>query len=518
MMSIEEAIAFLERACDNGGRLYSDDDVRAALRNGKDYIFRYSRRRGGMCMCSACGSDVDVAWHNHGEFMRCPECGKVVMIKDEWRGHKYLYDSQILYSWRRCGAEALIVVGIYCSRNFNCYSPESAQMEMRPEAIWQFEPGRARKFVWNYYSRGWVANCKGIKPLNHLGASDLHTGMDDAMAGTRLGRIYEVIENNGAGIDLNEITAMGAIARKGYIEYLCAAGQEELAAEIAVGITNIVENPKAKNAAKLLGLTEGQWFEARKSGIRISEKMLSALRTVQAAGRMEIKLGEAEAIAERVKPWRLIRLSKRADDLMIGVPAKLRRKAIRRAVAGEDAQEWMDYWEQLKDLGEDRTDARLLIPRDMHAMHERMTARLQAIKVEEQLKLDAWKREEFEERLKKLKRRYCFTAEGLALRPFETAAEVIAEGQALHICIGSYAQRYMMGDTILCCLRHEDAPEAPWRAVEFSARTGEMVQDRGAYNDRNQGAHNFDNGVREQLDRFWEQFNAARREKRRKTA
>lgn len=518
MMSIEETIAFLERVCDNGGRLYSDDDVREALRNGNDYIFRYSRRRGGMCMCSACGSEVDVAGHNHGEFVRCPECGKVVMIKDEWRGHKYLYDSQILYSWRRCGAEALIVVGIYCSRNFNCYSPESAQMEMRPEAIWQFEPGRARKFVREYYSRGWVANCEGIKPLNHPGASDCHTGMYEAIEGTRLGRIYEAIENNGAGIDLNEITAMGAIAKKGYIEYLCAAGQEDLAAEIAVGIKNIAANPKAKNTAKLLGLTEGQWFEARKSGIRISAKMLSALRIVQAAGRMEIKLGEAEAIAERVNPWQLRWLSERADSMMNGVPAKLRRKAIRRAVAGEDAQEWMDYWAQLKKLGEDRTDARMLIPRDMHAMHERMTARLQAIREEEQRKLDAWRNEEFDSRLKKLKRRYCFTAEGLVLRPFESAAEVIAEGQALHICIGSYAQSYMRGNTILCCLRHEDAPEEPWRAVEFSARTGELVQDRGAYNDSNKGAHNFDNGVREQLDRFWEQFNAAKREKRRKTA
>lgn len=517
MMSIEEAIAYLERVCDNGGRLYSDDDVRAALRNGNDYIFRYSRRRGGMCMCSACGSDVDVAGHNHGEFVRCPECGKGVIIKDEWRGHKYLYDSQILYSWRRCGAETLIVVGIYCSRNYNCNSPESTQMKMRPEAIWQFEPGRAQKFVREYYSQGWTKNCRGIQPLNHQGTIDNHFGMAEAMDGTQLGRIYKAIENNSAGIE-NEIRAMGAIARKGYIEHLCAAGQTELAAEIAMGITNIVENPKAKNAAKLLGLTEGQWFEARKSGIRISAKMLSALRSVQDAGRMEIKLGDAEAIAERLNPWTLYRLRERADDLMLGVPAKLRRKAIRRAVAGEDAQEWMDYWAQLKDLGEDRTDARLLIPRDMHAMHERMTARLQAIKVEEQLKLDAWKREEFEERLKKLKRRYCFTAEGLVLRPFESAAEVIAEGQALHICIGSYAQRYMRGDTILCCLRHDDAPEEPWRAVEFSARSGDMVQDRGAYNDRNEGAHNFDNGVREQLERFWEQFYAAKFAKGRKTA
>ena len=197
------------------------------------------------------------------------------------------------------------------------------------------------------------------------------------------------------------------------------------------------------------------------------------------------------------------------------MPAKLRRKAIRRAVAGDDTQEWLDYWDQLIRLGEDRTDARLLIPRDMHAMHERMTARLQAIQEEERRRLDAWRNKEFESWLKELKRRYCFTAGGMVLRPYESAAEVIAEGQALHICIGGYAKSYMEGRTILCCLRHEDAPEEPWRAVEFSVQNGELVQDRGAYNDRNQGEHNFDNGVREQLDSFWAQFYAA---KRRKTA
>lgn len=514
MLTIEEVIAFLEQECDNDGRLYSASDEQAALKNGHDYIFRYSRRMGGMCMCSACGSNVDIADCNHGNFVRCPECGKIVMVKDEWRGHKYLYDSQILYSWRRYGAETLIVVGMYCDRSFGQDWPERAQMGIRPEAIWQFEPGRAKKYVRHYYG-GWSANIRGIRPLNHPGAAECHTGMREAMAGTRLGRIYDAIDDNGAGIDLDRITAMGAIARKRYIEYLCAAKQVELAAEIAMGCKNIMANPRAKRAEQLLGLTEGQWFEVRRDGIDLNAGILHALRCVQVSGRMEIRIREAVDIAMRVKPWLLDRLWERSDRLLDGVPEKLRRKAIRRAVAGDDTQEWMDYWDQLIRLGEDRTDARMLIPRDMPAMHERMTARLQAIQEEERRRLNAWQNEEFDNRLKKLKRRYCFAAGGLVLRPYESAAEVIAEGQALHICIGGYAKSYMDGRTILCCLRHEDAPEDPWRAVEFSVQSGELVQDRGAYNDRNQGKHNFDNGVRGQLDSFWAQFYAA---KRRKTA
>ena len=99
--------------------------------------------------------------------------------------------------------------------------------------------------------------------------------------------------------------------------------------------------------------------------------------------------------------------------------------------------------------------------------------------------------------------RYSFQACGLVLAPFQSATDIIREGMAQSICIGTYVERYASGGTILCTLRREDAPEEPFHAVEFSRTTGAMVQCRGA--------HNRTLDVDEQLIRdFWAAWDAAR--------
>ena len=199
-------------------------------------------------------------------------------------------------------------------------------------------------------------------------------------------------------------------------------------------------------------------------------------------------------------------------------------------------QEWSDYYSQLRQLGEvslygpkpkanelDRrpfapdADPSLLLPRDMHLMHQRMTERLNILRAEARAKATEALREKFEgEILPKLMAKYSFRAEGLVLRPYATAAEVITEGSALSICIGMYAERYMRGDTVICCLREAESPEKPWRAVEFSAITGQLVQDRGYKNDAGKWAPT--NEERDRLDRFWKAFREAHQKRRDKSA
>ena len=84
------------------------------------------------------------------------------------------------------------------------------------------------------------------------------------------------------------------------------------------------------------------------------------------------------------------------------------------------------------------------------------------------------------------------------LRPLKDTAEVIREGTALHHCVGSYAQRYAEGQTVLCCLRRASAPDTPLYTVEFTP-AGKRVQCRG---DHNQTARE-DEPV---LEQFWAAF------------
>ena len=152
-------------------------------------------------------------------------------------------------------------------------------------------------------------------------------------------------------------------------------------------------------------------------------------------------------------------------------------------------------------------DMALLLPKDMARMHQRMNDRENAIRAEKRARELEGKQTALEKRLAKLRKGYTFAACGLVLRPFESMAEVVTEGQRLHICIGSYAERYADGGTIICCLRRADAPDVSWRAVEFSAATGKKVQDRGAYNDGM--GHEIPPEDKKLLSRFWAAWDKA---------
>lgn len=144
------------------------------------------------------------------------------------------------------------------------------------------------------------------------------------------------------------------------------------------------------------------------------------------------------------------------------------------------------------------------------AMHQRMIERENALKLERDLRDAEKQRAQLEKRLGALRERYCFRAAGLVLRPFDTLSEVILEGRALNICIGSYARSYAQGGTVLCCLRREEEPDAPWRAVEFSPATGKLVQDRGERND----ARGIPPGVKKQLKLFWAAWSREQEQKK----
>lgn len=135
---------------------------------------------------------------------------------------------------------------------------------------------------------------------------------------------------------------------------------------------------------------------------------------------------------------------------------------------------WEDYMKELAELGEAEDETRAF-PRDLRTAHAETSARMR-------YKNDAPTYEKLILRAEELQK-MAFEACGLILSPFETAQEVIREGSYQHICIGSYVNSYAEGRTNLFKLRRADAPEVPFHAVEMSARDGQLIQCRGAYNE-----------------------------------
>lgn len=512
MLDKEEILREFGADEESRGSLISATDRIQAAMCMRDFAWVYSKASGCGTWCSACVSEIGPVPVVLGSLIRCPECGKLLERKEEWRGHKYLEDRRFVYIWRRSAAdpETVLVKCIEARKEFWIERPEFAPLELRLDAFWQFGPGCARKYERVYGE--YVQTKRGIAPeeRKHPGAEAHHFGVQHALDGTRVGGVVLRVgldwPSNPARYD--PIIAVANTARRPYLEYVIKQGHEELARDIVYERAR-VHNPRAKTLRKLLGVTEGQLYEAKRDGITLTGELLHALHAVQDAGTMQISMAEAAQIAARCQSYRLTYLKETAPGLLQNVPPKLRRKAVRQVLRdGGDINTWMDYWKQLRELEEDMTSSALLLPKDLDTMHQRMTDRINMQKNRRKAEELAAKEAEHRKRLQTLRKKYAFEACGLRLEPFETAQEVLDEGTRLHICIGSYAERYLTGGTILCKLRPVDAPDIPWRAVEFSATTGNLVQDRGAYNDAGKGARNKDNGVRERLEAFWEAFNA----------
>lgn len=529
--------------------------------NAKQYLWKYPSK---ITWCTACGNAVEGFTGRHGAFYACPVCGARAEFRYEAKGHRRVYDEFVLYEWRRSvlDAETVTLTATWVSRDSTCgHEPHLALPRTNTTALYVFRPGRAVTVYklhrhWGRYGveTNWErvdAICPEHTKTGTLGGADIvvdRLEFKNALEGTRIGRVFDALQGASDRRDDLELTAIANCARRPWLEYLAKCGQAPLAAELMREShisRDIVPNQRARNPRELLGLTAGQWGEIKRDGIQLEARTLVALRLLHRLDIGPVKVADALALnradaygIERLLPKQGKWGGETLGDKLVMLPDRLRRKIVRRCIREcRHIQEWIDYYSQLRELGEvsvygpkpkanysdhrpfaPDADPALLLPKDVHEMHQRMTERLDMLRNEARIKAAEALRAKFEGKiLPKLKRRYDFQAEGLVLRPYAGASEVIAEGSALSICIGSYAESYMRGGTVICCLRKADAPDKPWRAVEFDARTGQLLQDRGYKNDVGQYAKTPE--TKALLDRFWRAFDEAHsKRKERKSA
>ena len=527
-LTFEQAVAHI------GGEknLVSEHGRFLIKQNIHQYLWKYPDK---VTHCTACGGAIEGFYGHHGQRYACPICGAHCEFRYEAKGHGKCYDEFYLYEWRRSelDGETIVLTGADVWRD-SCRTnqPHKAPLHIDPSAIYVFRPGKAvtvYKQRWYWGDKHQWEMKKEVHPEHTRWATKaLDVVMDPAefrraIEGTRIGRLFDLLREESGRWDTLELQAIANCARRPWLEYLYKSGQRYLAGRLLRETRiskDIVPNQRAKKPRELLGLTEAQWFELRRDGMQLLPGTLATLHAMEKLGIGPVKVAEAMRLAKRTPgAWRIKShlLNDRGRygspsvcDRLRLLPDKPRRKILRRILADiMHSGDWKDYYDQLARLGEVPTegdafaadaDLALLLPKDLARMHQRMTDRENAIQAEKRARELEGKQTALEKRLVKLRKAYTFAACGLVLRPFESMAEVVTEGQRLHICIGNYAEKYAVGGTIICCLRKADAPDVSWRAVEFSAATGKLVQDRGAYNDCRGGISPEDKKL---LSRFW---------------
>ena len=134
--------------------------------------------------------------------------------------------------------------------------------------------------------------------------------------------------------------------------------------------------------------------------------------------------------------------------------------------------EYRDYLDMCAQLGYDMGNSFVLYPRDLRDVHDQVARRVKA-------KTDAQMRRDFKAAMKAISGRLDFETDGMKMVLPANAEDLAAEGNALHHCVGSYANRVARKECVILFLRRCEAPEKPFYTVEVRGKKVVQVQGMG---------------------------------------
>lgn len=145
---------------------------------------------------------------------------------------------------------------------------------------------------------------------------------------------------------------------------------------------------------------------------------------------------------------------------------------------------YRDYLQECEQLHLDLHDKEILFPKDLTAAHNRT---MEQVKFEKN-KAD---QEKFQKAVEKLEK-FAWSEGEFFIRPAREQMELMAEGKALHHCVGGYIKRMAEGETAIFFLRKVSEPDKPFYTLELQKKR--VIQCRTEHNasyDRKPDVKNF---------------------------
>lgn len=135
--------------------------------------------------------------------------------------------------------------------------------------------------------------------------------------------------------------------------------------------------------------------------------------------------------------------------------------------------EYKDYLDMCRKQGYDMTNSFVLYPKDLQKAHDRLSHRIQQ-------KADAKLRRDFRAAMRSISRQLDFELDGMRIVIPSSPDEIIAEGNALHHCVGGYVDKVTQHKSMILFLRRCEDVSKPFYTVEVKGQ--KAVQVRGMQN------------------------------------
>lgn len=157
------------------------------------------------------------------------------------------------------------------------------------------------------------------------------------------------------------------------------------------------------------------------------------------------------------------------------------------------AKDWLEYLEWCKTLKYDLNNMFIYMPNNFKHVHDRTAKEYQALQdkkaAAEKKKQEALAKKRMEQTRKAMEEifkknegidAFSIKGNGLLLVVPTSGADIKAEGEALHHCVGGYVERVARGETNIFFVRKEEEPQKPYFTMEW--KDNKIIQCRGYKN------------------------------------
>ena len=441
--------------------------------------------------CSSCGKETVIAGARHNREGVCPACGREVTMKARGR-RGCLFDRVTLQTVQKTGPGEVVVRIVKCCYTYRGQdTPEKVIFENARLFVRTGREGVAVEGYYDSYNKGILTSWRrGYRPAfstwQYCFAADLcghlYCGnLPEALEGTPWQYCPADIFYGHDREPMELAPFLKAYTAHPRLEHLVKTGFWELASGLAYG----------RECVKLLD--EGQNRTHRL--LRVAAEDVPFLRSLDPApsvlevfqeycghnlkDRRELLLWQIKngiwrhisQILEYMTPHKLMGYLEKQYSFLNR--RRTKRGGMRYSSPQDLAGEYRDYLEMCVKLGYDMKNSFVLYPRDLQKAHDSAARRVKR-------RADAEVRRDFQAVYVEIAGQVDFEADGMKIVSPAVPGDIIAEGHALHHCVGGYVERVAKRESIILFLRQCAEENKPFYTIELQDR--KVVQVRGMQN------------------------------------
>ena len=453
------------------------------------FFYDYKRGKNIAGICSACGHKITLSGIKQGSKTICPHCKLMLTAKPRSRRGSNMHDRDTYEVIQNMGDGRLVVRILKVYYSYATDTPKTEIYESARQFIWQNTGGDICTEHYYYsHKNGILTNWKkGIRPVYIMcqyhfegdTCGHLYTkNLSKAFSGTpwqycTIADFYQHFRER-----MQALPFIKAHLEHPRLEHLSKMGFYSIVSDLAYHSDGKILDETQNRTHKILGVaTEDVPF------LRDMDANLSVLETFQKYSYIkdrqnlltwQLKHKVNRDILEILCYMTVHKFIRYMDKQYTFLQFRQTPQKTQRYRAMQDlVSEYRDYLEICSKLNYDLKNSFILYPKDLQKSHDKTAHRLKH-------KADAKVKREFIAVYREVAEQLYFERDGLKLICPSLPDDVIAEGHALHHCVGNYINRIARKECIILFVRKCCEIDKSYYTIEL--RGQKVVQVRGMGN------------------------------------